>query len=76
MSFNTVNWILGGAGKELIESELPHVADARVPNGLRPVVAGEKYFRWGASASFLGSYLVVSFEDGVVKERYYWEPSY
>ncbi len=76
MTLREVEAILGSPGIEVRESELPGIVDwdapVDSPKRIKPVIAGEKYYRWEDGAR----YILVSLNNGAVREKNYWEPSF
>jgi hypothetical protein len=76
MRLEAASAALGGAGRKLQEWELPETVDDNRPVGLpgrlKPVVSGDEYYRWETDG---GAYLVVSLKNGVVREKFFYEPS-
>jgi hypothetical protein len=69
-----VERLLGHSGREVRESELERRVDwdlpVNHPERVKPVISGERYFRW-----YKGSgYIIVSLRGDVVSEKWYWEP--
>jgi hypothetical protein len=62
MSIAEVDDLLGSTGKEVPASLLLNQ---------KPVVSGERYFRWDAGIR----QVYVSLNNDVVAEKYYWSPS-
>jgi hypothetical protein len=64
MSIACVEWLLGSPGHELTADQLPCFQDGR------PVVTGERFFRWDADPHGWrsGDYVILSFDGGAVKE--------
>jgi hypothetical protein len=64
-----------GPGKEIQIGELPQFAGGGTP------VSGDKFMRWTKNPKdnerglFLGTYILVGFENGVVRDKWYWEPN-
>jgi hypothetical protein len=80
MTLEEVEALLG-LGEEIEEMYAPHVVDwtqpLDSPKRLRPVVCGEKIYRWTDSPNdgFGDRKVLISFVGGRVKEKWYWEPS-
>lgn len=79
MSLAEVERLMGTPGTETFEDRLPGVVDWDVPvdhpRRIKAVVSGERYFQWGEMHVDNGVMIVVSFRDGVVAEKWYYEPS-
>lgn len=72
MSLADVETLLGEPGRAVEERYLPFVVDRSVePRKLKPVISGQEYYQWDEGAR----YIIISLRDGVVAEKYYWEPS-
>jgi hypothetical protein len=75
IALQEVEALLGGPGSELGEDQLPGMVDWTVPvdspKRIEPVIAGERFYRWRDGSR----YILVSFSEGVVREKWYWEPS-
>lgn len=65
-----VERLLGGTGNEINESFVPLILIGQ-PKQEERVVSGDQYHRWENGSS----YIIVSFRNGVVAGKYYWEPS-
>jgi hypothetical protein len=65
MTLAEVEALLGGPGEEIRETQVPEYSDRK------RVVSGERFFR----SEQKGRKIIVSFEAGTVKEKWYWQPS-
>ena len=78
MTVEEVERLMGSQGYEVsVENGLPQVVDHDVPfdhpKRLKPVVSGERCLSWGDAGTY--RQVIVSLRDGVVAEKWYWEPS-
>jgi hypothetical protein len=74
MTLTEVERLLGAPGEEIDESfvALTNVGDKKT----KRVVSGDKYYKWFKDkADVLGAWIVISLKNGLVAEKYYWEPS-
>jgi hypothetical protein len=64
-----VEWLIGGPGERLTEEQLP------ILQGGGRVVSGESFYRWRGVPKSMSEddFLIVSVENGVVKEVYWCE---
>jgi hypothetical protein len=83
MTLAEVEQRLGAPGLSQSEGQLPGVVDWSVPvdhpKRVKAVIGGEESYRWNKSGSrqiLIGdAYIIISLRDGVVADKYYWEPS-
>jgi hypothetical protein len=73
MTLAEVEQVMGHPGTEIPESAVETVVDRSVPAGnprrVRPVISGERYFRW-----YQGSgQIIVSLRGELVAEKWYYE---
>lgn len=73
MTLAEVEQLLGEPGMPLSEQELPQVGYGPGP-GKAPV-NGDRYFQWKEAPEGFGRYILISLRNGVVADKYYWQPS-
>lgn len=63
-----------GPGSRISENEVTRTHRGLIVDGVpasQPVVKGDVYYKWTGEVN--GSYVVISFVENRVQEKYYWE---
>ena len=76
MPLAEVEALLGAPGQEIAPEDFPLSPDFSQPvpwKQPKPVVNGDRFFRWVAPENYNGGAIIVGIKNGTVCDKWYWE---